>query len=147
MNWTTAVVDYNYDWKDGSKIIARVTKLGPREWAWDVIGIPNAAGRTSTLKKAQQLAEAAYNEYNAANIRYQVYDRCRAPWGMCTHLKIWREDKQEITLSWSELQLIKNEAVGEEMNMVEFYPPEQEVVNEVNMRHFWSVEFDTPMKP
>ena len=29
---------------------------------------------------------------------------------------------------------------------VEFFPREEEVVNEVNMRHFWSMQIETPLQ-
>lgn len=53
------------------------------------------------------------------------------------HLRIWRDDGAEIRFTWSELQAIKNEVVGPDVEMVEVFPREEDVVNEANVRHFW----------
>lgn len=62
--------------------------------------------------------------------------------GGTVHLKIWRRDGKEIRCCWDVLQAIKNEAIGEDVMAIEVYPPEHEVVNEVNMRHLWSIPED-----
>lgn len=55
------------------------------------------------------------------------------------HLKISRRDGKPIRATWDVLQEIKNHAVGENVTMVEVFPAEQELVNEVNYRHLWEV--------
>ena len=60
-----------------------------------------------------------------------------APWGISRHLKVWRHDGKS-GIDWDILQAIKTEMVGDAW-MVEVYPPEEAVVNEVNMRHLWEV--------
>ena len=73
------------------------------------------------------------------------WDECRAqvvdvftPWGMSRHLKVKRHDGGE-GISWDTLQAIKNDLAGEDVWMIEVFPPASEVVNEVNMRHLWEV--------
>lgn len=39
--------------------------------------------------------------------------------------------------SWWEMQRIKNELAGNAATAVEVYPPQDEVVDEANMFHFW----------
>lgn len=68
-----------------------------------------------------------------------------APWGPCVHMKIRRHDNQPILLGWDDLQRLKLEYMGD-CTVVEFYPREDEVVNEVNMRHFWSMQIETPLQ-
>lgn len=41
------------------------------------------------------------------------------------------------TITWDELQAIKNEHWGNEAVAIEIYPPESRVVNNVPMRHLW----------
>lgn len=67
------------------------------------------------------------------------YDTGLDGYGMMRHLIIKRCDGKEIQATWSELQQIKNETVGEETIMVEMYPSERGVINEVNWRHFWEI--------
>lgn len=61
-----------------------------------------------------------------------------APWGMTDHLRVWRRDHKD-GIPWDDLQEIKNEVFGPEATAVEIYPPQPEVVDEVNMRHLWLV--------
>jgi hypothetical protein len=56
------------------------------------------------------------------------------------HLCVRRHDDKPVRANWNVLQQIKNEMVGEDVTMVEVYPPRCEVVNEANVRHFWQVE-------
>lgn len=56
------------------------------------------------------------------------------------HIKIWRSDwKSTRSLSWEKLQEIKNEAFGENAVAVEFFPANDDVISEVNMRHLWLI--------
>lgn len=65
--------------------------------------------------------------------------RWTAKGGSLAHLKIVRSDGQPITCGWDLLQRIKNETLGADVPMVEWYPPDDEVVNEINARHLWEV--------
>ncbi len=71
----------------------------------------------------------------------------RAPWGWTRHLKVQRTDGGD-GITWDELQQLKDERLGTDATAVEFYPPAQSVVDELNMRHLWEVPQDLlPMKP
>lgn len=61
-----------------------------------------------------------------------------APWGRTDHLRVWRRDHKD-GIPWDDLQAIKNEVFGPEATAVEIYPPQAEVIDEVNMRHLWLV--------
>ena len=70
-----------------------------------------------------------------AHLTYQV---------LGNHLRVWRLDRQS-GISWDELQAVKNEAYGEDETCVEIYPKENQVVNDVNMRHLWLVDPESPI--
>lgn len=67
----------------------------------------------------------------------QVLD-VQAPWGWSRHLKVQRTDGKD-GITWDELQQIKDEYLGPEVAAVEFYPPANRVVNDLNMRHLYEV--------
>jgi hypothetical protein len=54
------------------------------------------------------------------------------------HLRVWRIDGGD-KITWDELQAVKNEAIEPESTCIEVYPPESELVNDVNLRHLWVV--------
>ena len=58
------------------------------------------------------------------------------------HLRIQRRDGKPITCGWDLLQRIKNETLGADVRMAEYYPPEDQVVNEINARHLWEIPED-----
>lgn len=41
------------------------------------------------------------------------------------------------TATWDELQEIKNDLFGKDACAIEIYPPQDRVVNNLNMRHLW----------
>lgn len=41
------------------------------------------------------------------------------------------------TITWDDLQAIKNDLFGKEACATEIYPPQSRVVNNLNMRHLW----------
>lgn len=49
-------------------------------------------------------------------------------------------DGGEVRCSWSVLQALKAAYLGPEVCAVEVFPPESEVVNDVNRRHFYPVD-------
>ncbi len=63
------------------------------------------------------------------------------PWGLMRHLKVWRDDGKD-GISWDILQEIKDELLGQDAMAVEVYPPQDQLVNETNMRHLWEVPAD-----
>jgi hypothetical protein len=61
-----------------------------------------------------------------------------APWGFARHMKVQRTDGKP-GISWDELQRLKDEYLGPDILAVELYPPTNQVVNDLNMRHLWEV--------
>ena len=47
-----------------------------------------------------------------------------------------------VSLSWEELQAIKNEQLDPEILCIEIYPPSYRVCNEANIRWLWIVPED-----
>jgi hypothetical protein len=71
--------------------------------------------------------------------RYQVQVlEALAPWGLARHMKVQRADEKS-GISWDDLQRLKDEYMGADVLAVELYPPTNQVVNELNMRHLWEV--------
>jgi len=73
------------------------------------------------------------------NSRYQVYmtEPFRTePFGEILWLSIKRLDKQPIH-DWRDIQRIKNELVGKEVEAVEIYPSESRLVDSCNQYHLW----------
>ena len=64
--------------------------------------------------------------------------------GFVDHITIERVDGRD-GIPWDHLQAIKNEILGEDAWAIEVYPPEAELVNEVNRRHLWRLPFGTPL--
>ena len=55
------------------------------------------------------------------------------------HMTVERVDCRPVRCGWDTLQRLKDEHVGRDVCMVEYFPGAAEVVNEINRRHFWSV--------
>jgi len=71
------------------------------------------------------------------NNRYQVVVRVsETPSGLMAHLSIKRRDKLPIH-DWRDLQRIKNELVGAEVEAMELYPAESQLVDTANQYHLW----------
>ncbi len=62
--------------------------------------------------------------------------------GSLQHLRIMRRDGKPIRCGWDLLQRIKNESVGADVRMAEYFPPADHVVNEINARHLWEIPED-----
>ncbi len=56
------------------------------------------------------------------------------------HMMVEREDGGPVRCGWDTLQALKDEYLGPEVCAVEVFPPESEVVNDVNRRHFYPVD-------
>jgi hypothetical protein len=54
------------------------------------------------------------------------------------HLRVERRDGRD-GIPWDDLQAIKNHVCGPDVLLVEFYPEEHAVVNDINARHLWSI--------
>lgn len=63
--------------------------------------------------------------------------------GHVKHLMIVRCDGEQIK-SWECLQRIKNEVLGYEVEAMEIFPKNSQLVNNSNMRHLWCLAFDLP---
>jgi hypothetical protein len=83
----------------------------------------------------------------------QTLERDLPSGGRVTQLKIARLDGKEIICNWDVLQRIKNDVLGTHALAIEFYPPDNLVVNETNLRHLWVFpeswfsEASLPLKP
>jgi hypothetical protein len=55
------------------------------------------------------------------------------------HMIVAREGGGPVRCGWDTLQRLKNEYLGEDACAVEVFPPQSEVVDEVNWRHLWEV--------
>lgn len=64
--------------------------------------------------------------------------------GPVWHIKVWRRDGKS-GIPWDDLQAIKNSMVSSEAWAIEVYPPQSEVVDELNMRHLWVMPTDHPL--
>ena len=71
------------------------------------------------------------------NNRYSVQISDEATnWGLVVHLWIRRHDG-EMVRSWSDMQRIKNELMGNERVAVEVFPPVSQLVDNANIAHLW----------
>jgi hypothetical protein len=61
------------------------------------------------------------------------------PLGWVRHLRVKRRDGKD-GIPWDVLQAIKDELLGEDVTAVEFYPARYDLVNQVNMRHLYTIE-------
>jgi hypothetical protein len=59
------------------------------------------------------------------------------------HLSIRRDDRGAL-IDWRDLQRIKNEIVGPEIEMVQMFPRESQVVDTSNQFHLWGFKSETP---
>lgn len=74
------------------------------------------------------------------NNRYQVIARSflLGDGVTMTHLSIKRRDKASIK-DWRDLQRIKNEILGTDVEAVELYPNEDRLVDTANQYHLWAL--------
>lgn len=68
----------------------------------------------------------------------QILEVYTPKWGFTRHMKVKRSDGKS-GISWDILQQLKNEYLGPDVMAVEIFPPEHEVVNDLNMRHLWEI--------
>lgn len=66
-----------------------------------------------------------------------IYTR-NTPWGPTRCMKVVRRNGQD-RITWDAIQALKNHYAGEDACFVEFFPPADQLVNEINMRHLWEV--------
>lgn len=90
--------------------------------------IPGAERLPETLRD-----DAVFvNDIYQVNLRVLVCDNI----GRIIHLSIKRRDKEAIH-DWRDLQWIKNQIVGPEVEAVEIYPAESQLVDTSNQYHLW----------
>lgn len=97
---------------------------------WETGMIP--AGRLAELERLDM-----HPDRIVMNKRYEVWVRViDGPWGLITWLSIKRRDKAPIH-DWRDLQRIKNDLAGPEVEAVEIYPAESRLVDTANQYHLW----------
>ena len=47
------------------------------------------------------------------------------------------QSRNDVVISWEQLQAVKNKALGIDAVAIEIFPPDSEVVNLRNTRHLW----------
>jgi hypothetical protein len=93
--------------------------------------------KESTFPKNDTTNRPDDPEWNWSKIYQIEISQKYLPCGSVTHLRVCRHDSQEIIGNWDVLQRIKTDVLGDDTIAIEFYPPENEIVNEVNIRHLW----------
>jgi hypothetical protein len=91
------------------------------------------------LEKAAPLVEMP-NDLIFLNSRYQVNIRkylCPSPFNTCYELSIKTRDKAPLH-DWRDLQHIKNELIGPEVEAVELYPAEKRLVDTANQYYIYA---------
>ena len=54
----------------------------------------------------------------------------------------WLAVTHDVSITWDELQAIKDREMGVEASAVEVYPQGSEILNKANVRHLWRVPSD-----
>jgi hypothetical protein len=89
--------------------------------------------------KAEPLPQLP-NDTIYLNSRYQVNVRkyrCPDPFGDCYELSVKTRDKAPVH-DWRDLQRIKNELMGEDVEAVEVYPSEKRLVDTANQYYLYA---------
>jgi hypothetical protein len=105
----------------------------PRRWdPWQVQKAPRKSN-----------AELLYHN-NRYHVFYAKFPN-RDPEGPdVIHLSIRNNDRSPVR-DWRDLQRIKNELVGPEVEMVELFPRESQLVDTSNQFHLWGYAVDQPV--
>lgn len=106
-----------------------------RTWGeWDRI-VP-----TEQQKAEHPISENVSVCYSNNRYGVQVYECFIEKLGLAgetiTQVTIGRHGDLE-SITWDELQRIKNELIGEDRVAIEIYPPVRQLVNQANLRHLW----------
>ncbi len=70
--------------------------------------------------------------------KYSINVHLTQKYGEIRHLRVQKLSEKG-GISWDTLQRIKNETLGSDVLCVEVYPPDAELVDNLNMRHLWEV--------
>lgn len=65
------------------------------------------------------------------------YIEAPAPFGLGAHVSVRRNDREPVH-DWRDLQRIKDELLGPEVEAVELYPANSRVVDAANQYHLWA---------
>lgn len=106
-------------------------KLPPVEELQEQFGL----SRKEALEQWHQLLNATVFLNDTYQVVVEVHD---TSWGDLIHLSIKRLDKAPVH-DWRELQEIKNQIVGPEVEAVELYPAESRLVDTANQYHLWAL--------
>lgn len=117
----------------------------------DTIRVARAQGLDYSEARLREIIEQENALPLWKNLDYQVAVRTFATTmergdgrpGMinAVHLSIKRIDRRPVR-DWRDLQLIKNQLIGEECEAVELFPAESRLVDNANQFHLWG--FDDP---
>lgn len=94
----------------------------PHEWPANMVINP----RVSAVYRSREFLVQLYREPSPVIVRLSI---------LRTGLKAdgsWKED-----ITWEELQRLKREAGFGDLDAVEVFPPDADVVNVANLRHLW----------
>lgn len=111
-------------------------KADPWKWFWLK---PESVAASLREQGAEQWAELAENCYSIAmNGIYQVMIKTivAGPLQEIAHFYITRVDGSKLK-PWLDYQRIKNELAGPTFTALEVYPPEDELVDDIDMWHMW----------
>jgi hypothetical protein len=95
--------------------------------------------RSMTVEQITEMVEAEATKEIYINDLYQVAVKRfldNGPFAGVIHLSIKRRDK-EVIHDWRHLQQIKNMIAGDELEAVEIYPPESQLIDSANQYHLW----------
>lgn len=84
------------------------------------------------------------SQINTDHLETQVLGTLVPGLGMIRHLKVQRRDGKS-GISWDELQAVKNEALGPDVVAIEVYPKDEDVADELAMRHLWEMPDGVPI--
>jgi hypothetical protein len=124
----------------------------------------NTPARKATVKKMLKKSKGLFNKVDISqaghawadlcymNNHYTVTIQSNAPMShgvSAIKALVQRHDNKPLTRHWRELQAIKNELWGESAIAVEYYPDENDLVNDANVYWLWIVDrtnFPIPLK-
>lgn len=105
-----------------------------------MIAVPQGGRRVDLPAAALGIDELWANERYTVEVRYVT---APAPFGRGKWLSFHRADRAAIH-DWREIQRVKNEVLGPEVEAVEIYPAESRLVDESNQFHLWAFEAIQP---
>tara|TARA_R100000231_G_scaffold131565_1_gene103662 strand:+ start:2170 stop:2673 length:504 start_codon:yes stop_codon:yes gene_type:complete len=97
-----------------------------------------------TPEEALKAVQEVIGDESWYNDKYQVTKRSypgSPPSSTLVHLSIRRQDRR-IMFDWRDVQQIKNQLLGEEMEAVQLFPAESRLVDTANQYHLWGFDSD-----